>query len=150
MMNLSCKHSYCKKCSTEYVEVALRLDSPFPPSCCDLPITLAMLEGHISSTLTDQYQKKQGEIAVAYTIKCATSWCQHQVYSQNVQVVQVRCPACCLDTCHECAESWHEGRLCHEQEDRERLATLAGEKGWQACYRCGEVFELTHGCNHIQ
>ena len=150
MMNLSCKHSYCKKCSTGYVEVALRLDSPFPPSCCDLPITLAMLEGHISSTLTNQYQEKQDEIDAAYTIKCATSWCQHRIYSQNVQVVQVRCPACCLDTCRECAESWHEGRLCHEQEDREGLATLAGEKGWQACYGCGEVVELTHGCNHIQ
>ena len=149
MMQLPCEHSYCKECSTGYVEVALRLDSQFPPSCCDLPITLAMLEGHIPSDLAEKYQEKQSEITAACTVMCATSWCGHAIHSQNFQMVQVRCPACCLDTCRECAGS-HEGRLCHEQEERERLATIAGEKGWQACHSCGEVVELDHGCNHIQ
>ena len=128
MMQLPCEHSYCKECSTEYVEVALRLDSQFPPSCCDVPITLAMLEGHISSGLSDKYQERQSEITAACTVTCATSWCGHAIHSQNFQMVQVRCPACCLETCRECAGS-HEGRLCHEQKERERLATLAGEKG---------------------
>lgn len=149
MMQLSCKHSYCRECSTEYVEVALRLNLKFPSSCCDSPITLAMLEGHISSALADKYQEKQDEIIANHTIRCAISWCKHLIYSQNVHTMEFRCSACCLDTCRECAGT-HEGRACHEQEDRERLATLAGEKGWQACYCCGEVIELNHGCNHIQ
>ena len=65
MVHTTCAHSYCLKCTTQYVEISLRPDSTFPLSCCDLPLTLAMIENHVSLDVMQRYTAKQDEIANA-------------------------------------------------------------------------------------
>jgi len=40
--------------------------------------------------------------------------------------------------------------VCKVDEDRQAILAAAKEKGWQACYNCGNMVDLNTGCHHMQ
>ena len=149
MINTTCGHSYCLECTIQYVQVSLRPDSIFPPSCCDLPLTLAMIQDHISLDVMRQYTAKQDEIANACSLRCAQPSCKTMIPLENIEESKGRCPVCHQNTCRNCKLVWHGSDVCKEGKEREEIVKLAKEKGWQFCFMCRNCVGISHGCNHI-
>ena len=149
MMEVSCKHSFCRDCTANLVTVSLEFGSNFPPSCCNMPVALDALYGHVSFDLIWSYQQKQEEIEKAYTLPCATSWCDTLILSDNIREKKGHCSTCSQDTCRDCKKQWHAGTSCKEREENEKLASLADAQGWRSCYNCGTFIDMIFGCNHM-
>lgn len=149
MIHTTCGHSYCLECTTQYVQVSLRLDSAFPPSCCDLPLTLAMIQNHISLDLMRQYEAKQDGIANAGSLRCAQPSCKTMISFRNIKGSKGICPLCHKSTCLNCRLGWHDSHVCKEGKERETIVKLAKRKGWQFCFMCRNCVGISHGCNHI-
>lgn len=149
MMEASCKHSFCRDCTANLVTVALEVGSNFPPSCCNMPVALDALYGHVSFELIWAYQQKQDEIEKAYTLPCATPWCETLIASDQIREKKEHCSTCSQDTCRDCKKQWHAGTSCKEREENEKLASLADAQGWRSCYNCGTFIDMIFGCNHM-
>ena len=149
MMETSCNHSFCRDCTANLVTVALEVGSNFPPSCCNMPVSLDALYGHVSFDLIWAYQQKQDEIEKAYTLPCSTPGCEALIASENIREKKGHCSTCSLDTCRDCKKQWHEGTSCKEREENEKLASLADAQGWRSCYNCGTFIDMIFGCNHM-
>ena len=149
MMEASCKHSFCRDCSANLVTVALEVGSNFPPTCCNMPVALDALYGHVPFDLIWAYQQKQDEIEKAYTLPCATIWCETLIASDNIREKKGHCNTCSQDTCRDCKKQWHAGTSCKEREENEKLASLADAQGWRSCYNCGTFIDMIFGCNHM-
>ena len=151
LMHLSCDHSYCNTCAAELVKLALRMNGTFPPSCCKgLPITLGDIDGHVPLGLVQLYQKEQDRIAKASSLCCANRKCKTLIPAGEIDGLKGHCKVCLWNTCRICKGKCDEGHSCNERKERERLAKLAKENGWQTCYKCRTVVEISFGCNHMR
>ena len=48
-----------------------------------------------------------------------------------------------------CKAGEHAGQICSQDEDTQRLLTLALEKKWKQCPGCRNMIEKTEGCLHM-
>ena len=149
MIHTKCGHSYCFGCTKQYVQVSLRPDSTFPPSCCDLPLTLAMIKDHVSPDVIRQYIAKQDEIANACSLRCAQPSCKTMIPQDKIENSKGICPTCHNHTCRNCKLVWHESKVCRQGKVREEIVKLAKKKGWRFCFMCRSCIGISYGCNHI-
>ena len=149
MIHTKCGHSYCFGCTKQYVQVSLRPDSTFPPSCCDLPLTLAMIKDHVTLDVIRQYIAKQDEIANACSLRCAQPSCKTMIPQDKIENSKGICPTCHKHTCRNCKLVWHESKVCRQGKVREEIVKLAKKKGWRFCFMCRSCIGISYGCNHI-
>ena len=149
MIHTTCGHSFCLECLTPYVQMSFRPGSTFPPSCCDLPLTLAMIQDHVSLDVMRQYTAKQDEIASTNSLQCAQPSCKTLIPLENIKESEGKCALCHKSTCRNCKRVWHGSNVCEEGKEREKIVKLAKKKGWQFCFRCRNCVGISYGCNHI-
>ena len=149
LVRTACDHMYCHDCVAAFLESALRMDSTFPPACCDLPLTLSIIERSVSLDQIKRYKERQDAIAAACTLRCAHDGCKTIISHTDIQGAKGCCPVCSEHTCLNCKLEWHEGQSCKDEVEREKLINLAASEGWQVCYRCRTCVGISSGCNHI-
>lgn len=132
-----------------FIETALEPGASFPPDCCGKPITLMTLQQHIPQELATRFAKKQQQIFASRGLFCAKRGCFAKIPETAIEGRKGACLACKKSTCNDCKSEWHDSNRCPVNKDREATMQLAKKEGWQRCYHCSNVIELSIGCYHM-
>ena len=149
-VSVLCRHEFCKPCLAQYIESALQPGATFPPQCCGLPVTFGTVQRHLSPELATRFGEKQRQIFSNCSLLCARRGCCVEIPENNITGMKGHCLACNGNTCKACRKTWHGGRPCSIDPEREAILQLAKKKGWQSCYRCNNMVELKLGCFHMR
>lgn len=125
-------------------------ESLFPPRCCQTPIPVFAARMRVSKELMDTYDKKAREFSVPNRVYCSQPRCSAFIGASTAEASYLECPECSKATCGYCKAAAHPGTECSDTDDLNSMAKDMHEKeGWQRCYSCHHMVELTLGCYHI-
>lgn len=143
-----CGDKYCKDCILELFNRAMKDQSLFPPSCCRqvMPIESKELRLYLDKNLVKAYPLRKLELETVDKTYCIR--CQTFIVPSTITGAKAVCPKCKLVSCARCKKGAHVGP-CKEDEATKSFLALAKKKEWQAC-KCGQMVELTYGCNHMK
>ncbi|KAF9266876.1 hypothetical protein L218DRAFT_996420 [Marasmius fiardii PR-910] len=155
---LSCQHSYCRTCLSNYL-FAAKDNHYFPLSClghnakCSTLIPLyiardllpiADLHALIEAAFMVHIDTHPDEFHYCPSPDCT------QVYRPAAPGTILQCPSCLIKICPRCHVEYHEGFECPEQDKGDRLfEKWAKEHGVKHCPGCKAPIERTEGCNHV-
>ncbi|PYH29936.1 BRcat and Rcat domain-containing protein [Aspergillus neoniger CBS 115656] len=143
-----CRHEYCRSCLADLFESSMTDESLFPPRCCRQPIDLTTARIFLKSDLVEQYQKKKVEYETPNRTYCYSSNCGAFIDISHISGEVATCPDCGHTTCANCKGRAHTGD-CPDDSSLQQLLATAQENGWQRCFSCWRVVELSYGCNHM-
>lgn len=143
-----CTHCYCRSCISNLFEGAMRDESLFPPRCCREAITLDSVKAVLDESLVSRFASKAVELGTPNRTYCPRPTCLTFIPPEAISEEVATCATCGDKACTICKKSAHDGD-CPEDESLQSLLTIAAANGWQRCYNCGRMVELTLGCNHI-
>lgn len=157
LVKVSCVHHYCKNCFGQFIEASLETHDGFPPKCCKIPVTFVTVAENVSAAIFTRYTARQDEIKNATALYCATQRCGVSIEKDQINGVKATCMACWRDTCTICRSEIPRGvknkpvdHVCKKDKAREQVLELARKEGWQSCYQCGNLVELSVGCHHMR
>ncbi|KAI9727929.1 MAG: hypothetical protein M1828_005334 [Chrysothrix sp. TS-e1954] len=155
-IRLGCAHHYCQSCLKDMVKSSLSAAGTFPPKCCLMALPVTSLESHLGKELVQGYLAKKMEMETENRTYCSNKTCSAFIppssYSQSSQFAVVECPECSQWTCVRCKQQNHDGDCppgLTAAEDQ-AVVDMALKSGWQRCYRCRSMIELTDGCVELQ
>ncbi|KAG8667666.1 hypothetical protein FPOAC1_012499 [Fusarium poae] len=141
-----CSHHWCQPCLVLFIELSLRDESLFPPTCCEpLPVEPG---DFISQEIFDKFQEKTIEFSAVDRTYCSNTACSTFILPQSIEGDIGRCPHCENYTCVLCKQPQHLG-ICREDTEAQNVLRLGEIQGWQTCSECRHLVERTAGCNHI-
>ena len=150
VLDCSCSHSYCQACVVELFHLALFDETYFPPRCCSQPVPIESVREFLPSELTTRFHEKEIEFNTKNRTYCHVSTCSTFIPPNgNILGDEATCPECNSKTCVTCKAMFHEGEDCPEDTATQELIRMADEEGWQRCFSCRRLVELSTGCNHI-
>ncbi|KAL0569785.1 hypothetical protein V5O48_012177 [Marasmius crinis-equi] len=157
-VTLSCQHSYCRTCLSNYF-LAAKDNHFFPLTClgrnakCPTPIPLPIARDLLPVADFDAL------VEAAFTTYvdthpdvfhyCPSPDCT-QVYRTAPPGTVLQCPSCLVRICPRCHVEYHEGFDCPEKDGGDRLFDKwAKEHGIKHCPGCKIPIERLEGCNHV-
>ena len=150
VVEVSCKHLYCRDCIRHLFADAMVDETLFPPRCCRQHIPVSMVRHFLNSRLTTGFEQKAIEYGSLNRTYCCDPLCATFVDPSRINGPAGTCPkpGCGRQTCITCKREAHPG-TCSRENPFEDTIRLAQESGWQRCQRCQNMVELGIGCNHI-
>lgn len=128
LVKLACEHHFCEGCLAAYCEHSFKLTSAFPPDCCELPITPAIIQDHVSEVISQRFEEMQDAIARAQLKLCAAPTCKEVLSDYQIDGDKGHCAVCNEDTCVKCSLLWHPGKPCATDENAEKTNGTSKEK----------------------
>ncbi|KAJ0108512.1 E3 ubiquitin-protein ligase arih1l [Diaporthe amygdali] len=155
LVNLSCQHSYCKRCFHLLILNALQTEANWPPRCCVNPIDQKTCLKNLSRAFSTRYKEKRQEYLVPIHERyyCPTPDCGLFVPPERINAPyrQAKCKNRHL-TCMDCRQASHSDAVqCVRNQDMELVQVMALQEGWRRCYRCQTMIEhKMAGCRRIK
>ncbi|KAI2785266.1 hypothetical protein F4815DRAFT_452022 [Daldinia loculata] len=143
-----CSHRYCRECLAQLFRSAMSDESLFPPRCCRQNIPLKGLEFFLPKKLIREFRAKEVEFSTPRRTYCHQPECSAFIPPQNYVGDIATCKDCGVRTCIICRGPSHNGD-CPDDKDLQEVLELAQEHGWQQCYNCRSLIELSAGCYHM-
>lgn len=143
-----CDHDYCRSCIAGLFEAAISDESLFPARCCGGKIPLGLNQIFLPANLAGRYRAKELEYGTPNRTYCHDSSCLTFVPPQFIRGNTATCVKCHSHTCTDCKGPAHE-QDCPPDAGMLDVLRMANDRGWQRCYSCHTVVELSTGCNHI-
>ncbi|KAL7911949.1 IBR domain-containing protein [Trichoderma velutinum] len=143
-----CSHEYCCSCIAELFKAAMGDESLFPPRCCSQPIPLGINQVFLPAELVGEYRAKELEYGTPNRTYCHQPACSTFIPLQFIQGDTATCIKCRGETCTICKSQSHDDH-CPEDAATLEVLRIAEENGWQRCYSCHRVVDLSTGRNHI-
>ncbi|KAK0761166.1 hypothetical protein N5P37_006112 [Trichoderma harzianum] len=143
-----CSHEYCRECIAKLFNAAIGDESLFPPRCCGQPIPLGINQIFLPAELVGEYRAKELEYGTPNRTYCHQPACSAFIPSQFIQGDVATCIKCRSETCTICKGQSHDDH-CPEDAATLEVLRIAKENGWQRCYSCHRLVDLSTGCNHI-
>ena len=144
-----CGHDYCKDCAKKIFVNATRDEALFPPRCCRQQIPLAAVDVFLTPEFVAHFEAKSVEFQTADRTYCAWPTCSAFIPPSSITGETAVCLECGYWVCIHCKGRTHQGQDCPQDPALQRLKEMAREEGWQQCYQCSRIVELTSGCNHM-
>ncbi|KAF2096581.1 hypothetical protein NA57DRAFT_10086, partial [Rhizodiscina lignyota] len=146
-----CGHIYCREHIVELFEHSMIDRELFPPRCCTQEISLETIRHFLTDDFIERYLEKSVEFTTDNALYCCGRNCSAFIHPSrvNADTGTVICPKCGMETCATCRQEAHIGSLCPEDPNAQALQELARENGWQQCFSCRNMVELSHGCYHM-
>lgn len=146
LAHCSCSHNYCCECLNGLFQASLTDEGLFPPRCCrqEIPVD----PNFLPPRLIGQFRAKQLEYNCQDRTYCHEPSCSTFVPGQFIRDGVAICVKCYRRTCVRCKGPMHD-RDCPQDPEVQEMLRVARENGWQRCYSCGRMVELTYGCNHM-
>ncbi|EHK18242.1 uncharacterized protein TRIVIDRAFT_159594 [Trichoderma virens Gv29-8] len=148
MVQCPCSHEYCRGCIAELFKAAMSDESLFPPRCCGQSIPLGINQIFLTAELVGEYRAKELEYNTPNRTYCHQPTCSAFIPLQFIQGDTAICIKCRSETCTICKGPSHDDH-CPEDMATLDVLRIASENGWQRCYSCRRVVDLSTGCNHI-
>ncbi|KAI9847437.1 MAG: hypothetical protein M1838_000880, partial [Thelocarpon superellum] len=154
LIPLACQHKYCEHCFSQLISASMTDESCFPARCCLQDIPIKLLEAHMTKEQKATYKGKVAEYAVPAGERwyCANTSCAKWINISDAytDASTVICPSCGWRTCKICRGGPHDpGEDCPQDFGLEATLEESNRNGWQRCYQCHAMVELTAGCRHI-
>ena len=141
-----CGDNYCRDCLQTLFTESFKGQTLFPPRCHKHEFPLREVAMFLTSEVKARYQEKKIEYSTHPRTYCSD--CGNFVRPELIIRNIATCKNCNTRTCTHCKKPVHEGG-CPEDPDRKKVLELAADQGWKECPGCGEMVELTIGCNHM-
>lgn len=143
-----CGHHYCGDCLSGLFSTAMRDERLYPPRCCSQHMPFDDARVFLDKDVETEFNHKKEELDDSRRTYCHVPTCSAYIPQSNKRETSGECPTCHLSTCILCRGAHHTGD-CPEDEAENSTLEAARQKGWQRCYTCNRMVELTIGCNHI-
>ncbi|KAF3076291.1 hypothetical protein CFAM422_001373 [Trichoderma lentiforme] len=144
-----CSHEYCRACIAKLFKAAMSDESLYPPRCCGQSIPLGMNQIFLPAELVREYREKELEYSTQNRTYCHRPSCSAFIPQQSIQGDIAVCTKCRKKTCTFCKGKSHKKGHCPADAATLDLLRIASENGWQRCYSCRTLVDLSTGCNHI-
>ena len=149
-----CSDFFCKYCLNEYLKIRILesnvLRMPCPNHLCIKEVPEDIIESTINSQLFQKYLffKRNEELSnCPYLRWCPTPDCTgYDIGGLNKQLLM--CNVCKFNYCYYCLESWHEGKKCKANNEKE-LDKWSRKHGVKYCPNCRRRIEKKDGCDHM-
>ena len=142
-------HHYCKECTIQLFDLAMTDESMFPPRCCGEAIPLDLARPLLTAAKVHEFESKLPELSTMNRTYCHDPACGAFIPPPSIDGEKATCSWCSLVTCTVCKKQTHNGD-CLEDPALESFLTTARAAGFQTCYQCNRMVELSVGCNHIR
>ncbi|KAG7035460.1 putative E3 ubiquitin-protein ligase ARI9, partial [Cucurbita argyrosperma subsp. argyrosperma] len=168
-----CLHRYCFSCMKKHVEVKFLdgSEAKCPHEGCKSTVGIENFEKLFPPKVIEIIHQRFKESSIPFSEKvycpqprCSALMSKTEVldYTKDIlgnaeQSGARKCMKCHGLFCIKCKATWHNDMTCEEyrksshgtQTEDAKLNSLAKEKLWQPCLRCGHLVELAEGCFHI-
>ena len=148
MVHAPCGDYYCETCIKQLFTMAMKEESLFPPRCCRQPIPLELASSALGAELEESFATKSIELTSTDRTYYFQSTCGIFIPPFAIDNEKAWCSECGSVTCTTCKGGEHEGD-CPASPDHEALMDLAAKEGYQKCYQCKRLVEISTGCNHM-
>lgn len=151
---LKCGHRICHSCLTRSFRLSIKDPAQMPPKCCTSDhIPLKHVERLFDDHFKRTWNRKFAEFSTRNRIYCPKKSCgawikPGRMHERNGRKF-ARCGRCDTKVCCACNGKWHESRKCPRDEETRQILQQAKELGWQRCFSCQALVELSEGCNHM-
>ncbi|KAL4886974.1 hypothetical protein BJY04DRAFT_44369 [Aspergillus karnatakaensis] len=146
---LRCAHLWCLGCLKNSFERARMDENLFPPKCCGAPIPVFNIEAVMSKHEMESFKNAEVEFSTTDRIYCSKEDCRKFINPKNIKADRATCPYCLAHTCRMCKGPYLADNKCPGDLALQATLALATQRGWQRCFSCRAVVELTQGCFHI-
>ena len=125
-------------------------ESLFPPKCCQLAIPPNEARERLDTELMLVFDRKAIEFNTSNRLYCSQPRCSAFIGTTTDEASWRACPECSDMTCGYCKLAAHPGKTCSDTDDLNEMAkTMREKEGWQRCFSCHHMVELSVGCYHI-
>ncbi|EQL31001.1 hypothetical protein, variant [Blastomyces dermatitidis ATCC 26199] len=157
---LTCSHSMCEDCLKRVFTMSVTDPQHMPPKCCTSDhIPLRHVDKLFDVEFKIKWNKKYQEFTTENRLYCPTKDCGEWIKPSQIHLDTSGgatggrrygiCGSCSTKVCGLCNGQWHTGSECPKDDETRRFVQAARENGWQRCYGCSAMVELTEGCNHM-
>jgi hypothetical protein len=160
-IHLRCDHYQCALCLRLSVKIAFRDVSIWPPRCCEhfTEAEIRAADNTPGLRLLQLWQQTRREQQAGRRVYCHDPKCAFFIDKRFItddsddveEKCRAWCPVCFEKTCAKCRKKWHPDGKCEETTGKEQSEAmdLMDRHGFTMCARCGNVMQLSEGCNHI-
>ncbi|KAF1983612.1 hypothetical protein K402DRAFT_337830, partial [Aulographum hederae CBS 113979] len=155
-----CGHTLCNPCVIRLFNLSTVDPEQMPPRCCDPqhPIDIHSVARLFDKDFKLLFNKKKDEFTTQNKLYCPKPQCAEWIPPSSITFHRGRssarkkatCLKCSTDVCGDCGLKWHPGTNCEQDKETVKLMKLAKDEGWQRCYSCRAVVQLSEGCNHMK
>ncbi|PGG97301.1 hypothetical protein GX51_07396 [Blastomyces parvus] len=157
---LACSHNMCEDCLKRVFTMSVTDPQHMPPKCCTSDhIPLRHVDKLFDVEFKIKWNKKYKEFTTENRLYCPTKDCGEWIKPSQIHLDTSGgatggrrfgiCGSCSTKVCGLCNGQWHTGSECPKDDETRRFVEAAKENGWQRCYGCSAMVELTEGCNHM-
>ncbi|KAE8140870.1 hypothetical protein BDV38DRAFT_279846 [Aspergillus pseudotamarii] len=146
--HLPCGDFYCTDCLKSLFMRATKDEQLFPPRCCRQHIPLSLIAQQMTTEEKDAFQSAEIEFSTANRTYCSNTDCGRFIIPSNILSYEAKCQYCGSLTCTMCKSACHFDD-CPEDTALQGTLELATNQGWQRCFSCKTMVELTTGCYHM-
>lgn len=154
---LECKHRMCHSCLKRIFTLSTTDPQLMPPRCCtDNMIPLRHVDKLFDTKFKALWNRKYAEYTTKHRLYCPTKncglWIKPKYIERDVLTGRKKasCKECKTKICVKCGLKWHAGRDCENDESTRTIVEMGKEHGWQRCYSCRAMVQLSEGCNHMR
>jgi len=154
---LECGHRMCHACLKRVFLLSTQDPQLMPPKCCtDTGIPLEHVKRLFSNKFKLLWNKKYDEYTTRNRLYCPAKGCGEWIDPKYIKLDRTvgrrygACPKCKTKACKRCGRRWHGTRDCDNDADTAALLDMGREQGWQRCYSCRAMVQLSEGCNHMR
>lgn len=147
LITAPCGDHYCKTCTGQLYDHAMKDESLFPPRCCGKPIPLGIATPVLTAAQVQNFLEKRIEYNTPNRTYCHDPDCGAFVSPENIRDEKAMC-TCGKITCIVCKAAAHEDD-CPEDPAYTSLVAFAAAERYQKCQQCKRLVELSLGCNHM-
>lgn len=147
LITAPCGDHYCKACTGQLYDLAMKDESLFPPRCCRQPIPIKIASPLLTAAQVQTFLEKRVEFDTPTRTYCHDTTCGAFIAPENVSGEKAMC-TCGALTCIVCKAAAHDDD-CPEDPAYASLMAFAAAEGYQTCQQCKRLVELSFGCNHM-
>lgn len=147
-----CSHYFCIPCLSLYLQIKITegqvLKIQCPSQNCPTLLTQNQIESLISKDLFEKYRNFHSKFSLESNINFR--WCPQkncEGFAMYTSSNLLTCNHCSYEFCFLCAESWHFGKKCLQ--DDSFFLNWAKKKKVKKCPNCKMNTEKAGGCSHI-
>ena len=141
-----CSHIYCATCLETLFRLSTSDELLFLPRCCNQGISYTSMKTFLKGSTKRSFGKANIEFLSPDRTYCCQPPCSAFITESTAE--KATCKECQTVTCTLCKASAHVGE-CPSDPATQHVLDLAGQEGWQRCYSCRRLIELSFGSNHI-
>ncbi|RAL15889.1 uncharacterized protein BO97DRAFT_458856 [Aspergillus homomorphus CBS 101889] len=145
---LNCTYLYCDDCLRNLFLQATKDPSLFPPRCCRQPIALLSIEYLVLQEEVQDFCEAEIEFTTVNRIYCSSLECGKFIPPVQITSDQAHCLACDVLNYSTYKNLFYQGEDCPEDIASEAKLNLARSEGWQCCFFCRAIIQLSIGSHH--